>query len=655
MYRLKIFYYLRLVKQNNMNKNQVINSAVLIFLMASSIGFSQNSKPQSTVAKDKITEKAATKSAVFQAELIGFRNPTTVDKNWRPFLSNIISENEGEDKEKLEKLQAKKDSIKFRNKTNNKLSQVNESATALINPVLGTNFIGIDNGGGNSPLDNTIAVSNGGFIVACVNSRIEYDDVNGNYYGGQTLVNLINDAALSTNLCDPKVIYDSGADRFIFFVQTCDGLAASSKIVIGFSKTNNPQNGWWIYKLTGNPLNDNSWFDYPKMAVSNNELYITGNLFGNSGGPFNQAVLYQIEKSNGFTGGSINWQFWSNFTGAPSTLLPVSYGQQGNYGPGIYLVNSTAVTAGSTNINLYDLTNDMSASNETINHYNVSTTNYSTAGNAQQLGSSLILKTGDSRTMSGFYLNGIIHFVFHSDIGSGYNGINYNRLNVTSATNVSSTFGLAGTYEYCFPAVASIGATTTDKDVIISFSRSGATIYPEVRAIACDDQMNWSNSITVKSGLSYIDYSWTSSSDERWGDYSGIARKFNSNPPTVWVAGDYANSSNYWNQWIGEISTISTIGVSELSKPTSLNASIYPNPIVETYKIEFEMQNREQIQIEIIDLQGKVIKELYNGLTFEGKNLFTFNKSPLTSGVYFIKISSKNKTLKNEKIVVLEK
>lgn len=632
--------------------SSIIGLVLLCFLH--SYYFSQNTKPTINISPEKIAENAAVKSQVFQAELIGFRNSINTDKNWKPFLSTIISKNEGENNPELEKIKSMKDELK-KNSNLNKTESTSEVATATLAPVLGTNFIGIDNGGGNSPLDNTIAVANNGYIVACVNSRIEYDDVAGNYYGGQTLVNLINDNTLSTNLCDPKVIYDSGADRFIFFVQTCDGTAASSKIVIGFSKTNNPQNGWWFYKLTGNPLNNNCWFDYPKIAVSNNELYITGNLFGSNNGPFNQAVLYQIEKTNGFSGGSINWQFWNNFSGAPFTLLPVSNGQQGNYGPGIYLVASKGVTAGSTNIDFYDLTNDMSASNETILHYNVSTTSYATAGNAQQMGSSLILKTGDSRAMAGFYLNGIVHFVFHSDIGSGYNGINYNRLNVSNATNISSTFGLAGSFEYCFPAVASIGTNTSDKAVVISFSRSGPSIYPEVRALVCDDQMNWSNSILVRAGQNYIDYSWTTTSDERWGDYSGIARKYNSNPPAVWVAGDYGNASNYWSQWIGEITTVSTIGIKENEKPLVSNTSVFPNPVFEIYKIEFETSSTIPVKIEIMDIEGKIIKELFNGQSYNGKNLFTFNKSALASGVYFINISSNSKILKTEKIIILEK
>lgn len=630
-------------------------AGMVLFLCTNSV-YSQYQKLSVNVPKEYIKENAAAKSGVMQAEFIGFRNPEVLHKDWRPFLNNSISKNESEDDAQLKKIKEEKDKIKQQSSLTNKTGSANEITTGTLTPVLGTNFIGIDNGGGNSPLDNTIAVSNGGHIVACVNSRIEYDDVSGNYLGGQTLVNLINDGSISTNLCDPKVIYDSGADRFILFVQTCDGLAASSKIIIGFSATNNPSSGgWYFYKISGNPLNNNCWFDYPKMAVSNTELFVTGNLFGNSGGPFNQAVIFQIEKSNGFTGGSINWQYWSNINGAPFTVCPVSWGQQGNYGPGIYLVSTAGTANNVTTVNLYEITNVMSASNEQLMHYTIPTAAYSMGGNAQQSGSSLVLNTGDCRTLSGFYLNGIIHFVFHSDIGSGYNGINYNRLNVSSGTNVSSTFGLSGSYDYCYPAVASIGSATNDKAALIVFSRSGTSVFPEVRAIVCDDQMNWSNSILVKAGESYVDYSWTSGTDERWGDYSGIARKYNSNPPAVWVSGDYSSSSNYWKQWIAEITAISSIGINENNPVKPITANVYPNPVVDIYTLEFTMPAAEQILITVTDLQGKLVKELYSGTCYTGKNIFTFNKAQLEAGAYFITIQSNHKNLKNEKIIITEK
>jgi hypothetical protein len=36
----------------------------------------------------------------------------------------------------------------------------------------------------------------------------------------------------------------------------------------------------------------------------------------------------------------------------------------------------------------------------------------------------------------------------------------------------------------------------------------------------------------------------------------------------------------------------------------------------------------------------------------EGRNLFTFNKGVLTTGIYFLQVKTDNKILANEKIVI---
>ncbi len=563
---------------------------------------------------------------------------------------SVASKNKSENEDGLEII--KENKLKLKLSSAIPINQQNVENTQLsIPPVVGTDFIGIDNAGNNSPLDNTIAISNNGKIVTCVNSIVAYYDENSSFINSFTLTNFINDINVSTNVCDPKVIYDSGADKFILFAQTCDGVAASSQIIIAFSLSNDPNAGFYVYKLSGNPLNNNCWFDYPKIAVTNNELIVTGNLFV-QGGSFNQAVIYQIEKANGFTGGNINFQYWTGINAAPFTLLPVGYGQQGNYGPGMYLVATDPVTTGSTNIKLYNLTNEMSASNEQLMLYNVPTTNYSVPAKAQQQGSSILLNNGDCRTQAGFYLNGIIHFVFHSDIGSGWTGVNYNRLTVATTTNISSTFGNVGVADFCFPAVASIGNTTSDKSVVISFSSSSSNIFPQVRAVTCDNFLNWSNSTLIKDGESFIDYSFITG-DERWGDYSGLARKYNTNPPMVWLAGDYAAANNNWRQWIAEISVpgLSAIKQNVLSEK---KVSVFPNPVLDSYKVLFSTETREDIVICINDFTGKKVKELYVGQSFVGKNAYMFNKAQLQSGLYYLVISNKNKILVNEKIIVAD-
>lgn len=599
---------------------------------------------QTPEAKMKLDESkivgTATKSSALTLQCQGEINPVSTDLKWRPILTNkcIAHEPKVPNEDLIEKMKETK--TKF-TKNENKTSEQTREAMS-VTPVVGTNYLGNVNNG-SSPMDNNVAISNGGWIVSVANNTIEYDNTSGTTIYYNDIVSFIGDPTI-TNVCDPVVHYDVQSDRFIFFAQECAGNSANSYLLVFFSKTNNPTNGWWYYKLSGNPLSDGSWFDYPKMAVSTNELYITGNLFSNTP-TFNQAILYQIQKANGYSGGALNWQYWTGISGSPFTLLPVSYGQGSSYGPGCYLVATD--NAGSSNIKLYDLTDDMTGT-PSLNQYNVPTTAYSPTGyNANQLGTTTELKFFDCRALSGFYLNGLIHFVFHSDIGGAWYGINYNRLNAGSLTNISSTYGLSGTYDYGYPSVVSYATSTTDKSVMIGFGRSGSTIYPEMRVVNCDNLMNWSSSTLVKSSSSYVSYS---GSPERWGDYTGTTRKHNSVTPSIWMNGMYGTSANLWNTWVAEIHDNSTVGIAE--NVENNNIKVFPNPVVETFMVEFALDNSTEINISIIDLNGKIVKLLYNGNAAQGNNAFSFNKANLSVGTYFLTIKDKSKIIKNEKIII---
>lgn len=587
------------------------------------------------------------KSELFTAECLGVTNTQTADLKWLPTLTNKAVgrvPKKGPDHEILAQMKAEKLLTKYPglNYTGYHIDEPQNKATT---PILGNNWLGNINNG-YSPMDNSIAVSNGGIIVSVANNTIEVDNSSGTLLYYDDLATWFDDPAIST-VCDPVALYDRQADRFIVFFQECSGNSGNSYLCIAFSQTNNPgTGGWWKYKITGNPLNNNCWFDYPKMAISNNELYITGNLFTNSG-TFNQAVLYQIEKNDGYSGASITWQYWSSIAGSPFTLLPVGHGHGNSYGPGCYLVATSS--SGSSSIKLYDLTDYITGSPE-LNYYSVSTPAYSAAAPAAQLGTTCMLDNGDCRALSGFYLNGTIHFVFHSDIGSGWNGINYNRLNVTSLTNQSSEFGNVGNYDYCYPSIVSFTTETTDKNVMIGFGRSSSSIYPEIRVVNCDNAMNWSSSTLVKAGQGYV--SFVSTTEERWGDYTGMARKHNASNRSIWLNGMYGTTSNDWNSWIAEIHDNEVTGVTEYGEQES--AKIYPNPVVETFVIEFDLPQTTELNISLFDISGNLIVQLHNGTANAGHNIFSFNKGQLSVGTYLLTISTNEKTIINEKIVITE-
>ena len=509
----------------------------------------------------------------------------------------------------------------------------------------------------NTPPDNSMAISNGGYIVSAENDGVQYYSSTGNLLFSDLWSDFFNDNTLTGNIFDPRVIYDSGSDRFILVVLH-GNTASTSKVLICFSITNNPQNGWYVYQFTGNPLSNNCWFDFPSVGVSNNEVYVTGNLFTTASGTpssFNQAVIYQIPKWSGYAGNSISWQYWSNLSSSPfpaTGLVPASYGHQGNYGPGIFFVSNHS--NGDSRIRLWDLTDDMSG-NPTIASYTINTATYSLPPNALQMGSNDWLENGDCRIQSAFYLNGLVHFVFHSDIGGGWNGIIYNRLATNSLTNQSASLGLVGSYDNSYPSVASFSTSVFDKTVAIAFLRSSPSMYPQVRVVTCDNNMQWSSSTVVKTGETFVN---TFSDIVRWGDYTGISRRHNSGVPRIWLSGHYGaniaalNLGNRWKTWIAEIYGSNPVGVrDEMEAPSSVE--IFPNPTYDLINIRFTTESTDKVTIEILDLNGKVLRTLFSDALKNGENNLTFNKGALSPGTYLVRIAAPTKVLKNEKIIIL--
>ena len=512
------------------------------------------------------------------------------------------------------------------------------------NPIIGSSFEGnwFDQ---TTPPDNSMAISNGGHIVSVTNSHIEYFDMSGTRLYTSSFEAFFGDPTFTSLIYDPVVLYDSEADRF--FMAVLHGSNSSvSKVVTCFSKTNNPSDGWWFYKLTGDPLGAGNWFDYPKIGFSTNEVYISGNLFTDND-QFSQAILYQISKDEGYAGGSINWQYWSNISDTPFTLVPASYGQQGGYGPGVYLV-STSRSAGK--IRVFDLTNDI-GNNPQLNAYSIDAT-FNLAGDASQQGTTILLDNGDNRALSAFYLEGIIHLVFHSEYINNHNGINYNRISLSNLSNWNAKFGLDG-YEYSYPSVASFGTSKTDKSAMICFLRVNNAIYPQVRVVYINDAGNWSSSTLVKEGTTYVDV-YASSGVARWGDYTGISRKYNASTPNVWLNGGFGSfrlNEHAFDTWIAQVTGVA-MGINEPTEVHPDKIKIYPNPVYDIMNVEFILDGRSTIEIAVVDQQGRVVKILLQDTAPGGRNAFSFNKGALASGIYFLKVSSSNNIIRYEKFIV---
>lgn len=81
------------------------------------------------------------------------------------------------------------------------------------------------------------------------------------------------------------------------------------------------------------------------------------------------------------------------------------------------------------------------------------------------------------------------------------------------------------------------------------------------------------------------------------------------------------------------------------------NASIYPNPVTDKFKITFNTSRIEKINITITNSVGAVVKTV-DEYTRNGQNIISFNDLSLSSGMYFVNISNNNGLSKNMKFIV---
>ncbi len=625
---------------------------ILIIFLTTVCGFTSKAQTEKIeIDADYLMVKEASgiKPISVQAEFIGFRNPPSDDANWKPLLYKV-SKNEGEDNEVLEKIKAEKAKLRQAAMLNGIPETPREKTTAVPkSPVLGVNFAGQDNSANYTPLDNTIAISDKDTIVAFINSQVGYYTATGTNYYTRQIYNLIGDGTLTNAMCDPKVIWDNTSRRFIFYSQVCDMISSHSKIILGFSKTSNPSNGWYFYKFTGDPLSAGDWWDYPKMAVSTDEVFVTGNLFNEaSGNTFDQSVIMQIQKNPCYAGTTPLTHVYSGIANA-FTICPAGYGQVGSYGPGILAVSSLTYSGGATNYQFYNITNKIGGTPAPVlNTYSVPITSYSPAGNAPQPGTGITLNTGDCRVLDAFYLKHTIHFVHNMDVGSGYCGFRYCRMDTKTLATGIKNIGNAGTSDYCYPAIASAVNDSVDNSVVIAFHETSPTIYPRACVLAVDQTGALSAPVVVKAGIANINTG--AGPDERWGDYTGLCKRFGDPAASLWMAGMYSGAGHYWNQWIAKI------GPKNVDVPTvaseQVTSQVYPNPIVDRYTVKFDVPERQNVTINITDMEGRTVVELYNGIVESGENTFSFNKGNLAKGIYSLNIIGTRNNIRNEKIVI---
>ena len=585
---------------------------------------------------------------------INFSDPSLIDYDVHLFSVDqhvIPSAEYGNKKEELNKLRElhqQKKKIEARKKTRG----------LAPNPMIIKGLAG--NPANSVPNDNDIAVSNDGKVVSVVNSNMRVYDDTLKLLQSKSLTALVAPIGVFSWISDPRVLYDPKEDRFIL-VCFSGNLSTESTILVGFTQTNDPMGTWNFYTLNGNSFNDSTWSDYPIIAISDKDLFMTFNQVKDNVSwtvGFKQSVIWQIAKDEGYNALPLQYTLWSNinYNGAPlRNICPAKY-QTTMKGDNLYFLTLRNVAPSNDSIFLTEITNSYQSGTAALQQkLLISPTTYGFPPNAVQKSSTGIkqyLMTNDARVLAAIYENDYVHFGSNTLNPVHVNaGVMLGQIkNISGASPIVTADILScDSIEYGYPSMAYLGNAPNEHKVLYTFSHCYVDSFPGTSILYKDANGNYSDIIAAKNGISYINV--LTDSSERWGDYTNIQKKYNTNG-RAYLTGSWGKGGGM-STWLNIIENADLT----LSTPNIIQQSeniIYPNPASARMNATFNLDKAEHVKFELYDLQGKRIALFLDTYTKAGKNEFSFSTQPLSAGNYVLKISTKEKVLSTHKVVVGE-
>ena len=510
------------------------------------------------------------------------------------------------------------------------------------------------------PNDNTLAISNDGIIIAGINSSYIIYDLNNDSLLLSSTLNSITSSF--TNLLfvkkyDPKFIYDHEEDRFIL-VFLVGNKPANSHVCVAFSNSNDPMDDWNVYMLKGDALETNHWTDYPAISLTKEDLFITGNLLLDGVSwqlGFNQSIIWQIDKSSGYSGAdSLSFNLWSDIKDDSiyvRNIHPVR-GARDLQDNKQYFLSNKNFSQESDTLYLIKIDESQNSGNANIELTRIELDDhYFLSPNGQQYNGKE-LSTNDSRVLGAIIDQDWIQFVSHSmDTNTGtagiYHGIIYNYdMNPFVESKILSD----SIIDFGYPNIASTGINPNEKECIIGFNYTSVNDTNGISCLYMNNEKDYSHLTKLHRGTRAIDR--LNGNIDRWGDYTGIQRKYD-DPCRTWISGMYGKigSNGSW---------ITSTAVSDTCRerlphlflePSFKNGILFPNPGIELIQYDFTLEESLDLRISIYSLDGRLVNILYEDLVKSGPNRLTFNINSLSIGSYLLVIDNNNNRLFTKKLI----
>ena len=504
------------------------------------------------------------------------------------------------------------------------------------------------------PPDNYMAVNNDSDAVIVMNSFITVvNSESGIVSVRKSLMSFSSSVGRNNPLgqnyhyrYDPKVIYDEDADRFICVM--LNGTNQHNWIVVAFSQTSDPTGAWNFYKFYGDYGADTTWFDYPAIAITDDEFFLTGNKLvydGTFQEGFRRSVIYQMRKSDGYSGAAtLGYRLWDsvNFGGAPiRNIFPVK-GGSGIMGPEQYFLSVRNMAATNDSVFLLKIADTMGAPGNAITITAMkSNLIYGFPPNGRQPNTTNMLQTNDARVL-GAYREGSENQFDSTTVqpATGADAIYHGRIsNFETSPSTQASYISVDTMDFAYPNISFAGLHNGLNTSIISFDYSGPNHFPGVGAVMWDGTAH-SPLLEVKKGDNYVDV-LNNDTLQRWGDYTGSQPQWNL-PGHVWIVGMYGKQNNGYSTWMAQLRSpfVAGVNVAPVQSKAPAASMLYPNPAVQFIRLRFSLEEASYLRFAIYSVTGSLVDAVLDASCRKGEQEIQFNTAPLAPGQYLLKGST---------------
>jgi hypothetical protein len=492
-----------------------------------------------------------------------------------------------------------------------------------------------------TPLDNHVSVNTNEHVVSTINVHMLVTNNVGFWLGSYKLDEFFASVGITDYFFDPRTIYDPQQDRFIMVLMN-NSDCNSSQIVLAFSQTNNPKGAWNLYAIDGCLNADGTFADYPMIAITETELFLTYNAVNADSSwqtGFFGTQIHQINKMNGFNGETLNRKVWTDISYNGRLLrniCPVRNADE-TLPTSMYFLSNRNFDISNDTVFLLHLTGQQDDPNATLDmSYRVLDQPYGVPPYAVQTKDSL--DTNDGRVLDAFEHHGQIQWVSNTmDFNSGRSAIFHGFLQTEDPTFTAVGHVVAHPTDYLgYPGIAWTGNDASEQDAIIVMSHCSPTRNPGVSALYSDGLGQYSDIVSLKEGTRSVDM--LTGTVERWGDYAGIQRLYHQ-PGSVWVSGSFGRQNNVNEAWIAKLARQDEMTAVLGLEAGQIEMNAYPNPVDNYVRIDIDNPGGKNITVRLFDAAGAPIETLYDGPSnYPGKASLNFSIHTLPAGQYFIHV-----------------